>query len=158
VNTYNPPAGTTKLALVDLLIAADGTLYMAGHRNEPGPVFHSNLFRSRDGGLTLEIVDDYLYAAGKNTFPAGLLQDKDGRFWATYTATDASGKARLIIRTSTDGTTWTTSEDFSYVSGKDTWPSVISQGANGSIYLGLSAEDSGGTQHCIIRKLACQPY
>ena len=122
---------------------------------------------SADGGLTWSITDMAL--TGSNVEARGIVEDADRNLIVCGQIAGTAGDLRWIVRKGTPGTkqvkqggkwvtiatmTWTTSDDFQLVPGKDTRPNAITTDSNGNIYVSGYAQDANGVNQWIVRKLA----
>ena len=71
-------------------------------------------------------------------------------------APDASDLPRAISRRSSDdGATWFTADDYVYAPGHPTRAGRLTSDPQGNVYAAHAAEDAQGSSHWIVRKLAC---
>ncbi len=73
------------------------------------------------GAQTWQTVDDFQYASGKGASASGLGADALGNIYSVGSGRDAANVSHaLVMRSSDQGTTWQTVEDYNYLPGANT--------------------------------------
>lgn len=109
--------------------------------------------QSTNSGSSWATTDAYQLAAGYGASASDSVLDSFGDFYAVGRATDSSSISHWIVRKSSDdGASWTTVDDFSYAPGQACSASVALATSGGDIYVGGSCDDSGGLNHAVVRK------
>lgn len=116
-------------------MTSDGlnNLYLVGSASNAG-VNHMFVRKSGDHGLTWSTVDDFVYVGGLGNDYSGVVADNFGNVFAVGTGQTTSGLYRLLIRKSSDqGKTWATVDDYAYGMGANSG-SAITVDLKGNIY------------------------
>jgi hypothetical protein len=116
-----------------------GNFFVAGSAYDQNNRTHWVVRRSIDNGLTWQTVDDFLYQADADTKQDSapvLGKDPRGNLYAAGFGFDNTGKVHWIVRKSTDdGTTWNTVDDFKYSIGSATMANGFTSDSNGNLYV-----------------------
>jgi len=68
----------------------------------------------------------------------------------------ASGESVTTRRSDDGGTTWRPLDDYKYMNGTGSSSGQLTADPRGNVYAAISARDSGGANHWVVRKLACE--
>lgn len=140
-----------------LCIAPNGTLLAAGFANHPTNLGHALVMASTDGGNTWSApLDDFLYqGTARASYVGGIVADGSGNLYAAGCAGIEFLTSRWLVRRSSDnGLTWSTVDDFS-LGGLRNAAYSIAADATGDIYVvgvGSTGTTSYGPDTWIVRK------
>jgi hypothetical protein len=86
----------------------------------------------------------------------GVYEDGLDSILVTSHVPDATNVPHAISRRSSDdGATWVTADDYVYAPGHPTRAGRLTSDPKGNVYAAHTAEDAQGSSHWIVRKLAC---
>jgi len=140
-----------------LCVAPNGTLLAAGFANHPTNLGHALVMASSDGGNTWSApLDDFLYQGTiRASYVGGIVADQSGNLYAAGCAGVEFLTSRWLVRRSTDnGLTWQTVDDFSLGSLRNAAYAIASD-ATGNVYVvgvGTTSTTSYGPDTWIVRK------
>jgi hypothetical protein len=136
-----------------VFVDAGGNLYTMGTGNDAGGVGHWLVKKSTNQGTSWSVSDDFTYLAhGATAF--AMVQDSSANLYVAGTANDANASHVLVRKSTNSGQTWSTVDDFQYVSGQNTavigHPITIDP--SGNIYVSVWGYDSPAHQNWLIRE------
>jgi hypothetical protein len=141
-----------------LCVAPSGTLFAAGYGLDASGISHALVMASSDTGQTWsDPLDDFTYPGISATrYDGGIVADAAGNLYATGRAyLNHTAASRWFVRRSSDnGLTWTTVDDFS-LGGARNEPHAIAADAAGNIYIaGLASTSTAsyGIYEWVVRK------
>lgn len=142
-------------SMVDL----NGNLFVAGSAYTASNTDHWVVRKSIDGGQTWTTVDDYQLVAGANTttdIEPAIGKDSRGNLYVAGIGFDAAKVPHWIVRKSSNqGATWTTVDDF-VTNGKVTIATGVTSDANGNVYVSGYGSTKSNGYHWFVRKSANQ--
>jgi len=130
-----------------------GTLYVLTTGVDGAKKYHAVVRSSSDAGTTWSVVDDFMYG-GDNVLSANeIAVSPQGEIFTAGSAEDADGNNHWYVRMgSSNGSTWSTVDDFVYSAGFGSAPSTtIAFDSNASVYVTGSGDDGFGS-HWVVRK------
>lgn len=149
------------------LVTPDGTLYVSGSAYNAGTrKTHWIVRTSADGGYSWTISDNFsLGGSGAQVFE--IAQDATGNLYVCGQAADKRGKVFWLVRKWGPVTTivkgkpvtrwaWTTSDTYQLAAGRPALPLGLTVDPNGNVFACGRAQDAGGIEHFIVRKLPMQ--
>jgi hypothetical protein len=127
-------------------VAESDIVWWAGSGEDENGVTHMLVTRMDDAKqYWVNVVTDFTIADGKASYATGLTVGAASRVYVTGAAKDAGDVKHWIVRRSADGgTTWTTLDDFSLVTGKEAEAGKLVEAEDGTLYvvgIGLDADD-----------------
>jgi hypothetical protein len=129
-----------------------GYIYASGNGTDSSNIYHGIMRQSTNGGSTWTTVDDFVYAAGKNTVGQKCAADSLGNVFYISYASDSGGLYHWVVRQSTNnGSTWTTVDDYTPLSGTVPQPESITIDSLGNIYVSGAYTDLSGVRHGLVR-------
>ena len=149
---FNQPTGLTA--------DSAGNVYVGGvsSSTSSGSYAHNWVVRKgTNGGTTWQTVDAFRYVPN----PTGLFANEStalgcdipGNVYAVGSGTDANNVSHWLTRKSADqGVSWSTADDFQYVSGKAAIPHCFGLDAAGNVYVGGFGRDPANVTHWLVRK------
>ncbi len=130
-----------------------GNLYAVGNARDNSANWHWIVRKSTDAGKTWSTVDEFLYTGGDFSVARSMGKDNSGNLYVVGYGSDSVYVSHWIVRKSTDdGNTWSTVDEFQYTSGFDSAAYGFVEDIFGSLYVVGNGYDNGGTWHWIVRK------
>lgn len=147
---------TGKSAEATSIAFSAGAIYVAGSALDSSNYTHWIVRKSTDGGSTWSTVDNYNLVTAKISIAYGIGVVGSGSAAGVYVvgaAVDSSNVNRWIVRKSTDGgATWSTVDNYNFVSGKDSYARTIAVDSNANIYVSGYASDASFNTKWIVKK------
>jgi len=141
-------------------IGADalGNIYVAGYGNASAgkgakavTSSHWLVRKGTNGGSSWTTVDNFQLSSGADSQAKSFAADSQGNLYVAGYG-DTSGGSHWIVRKNPGGTgTWSTDDDFRYLSTYDALPFAMAANATGNVFVGGSAY-SGFDTHWLVRK------
>ncbi len=132
---------------------SSGALYIVG--NAMNSTFNSRwtVRKTVDGGTTWTTSDDYSKESDKNAAASGIAVDHGTSIVAVGNATTSASVQMWTIRRSTDnGATWSTVDEFTLADGQESQANSVVRDPFGNFYVVGSAVDSNALRHLVLRK------
>jgi len=131
---------------------AHGNLYVAGAlaaAYHGGAVWQWVVRKSSNGGSSWSTVDTYQFSASGNNQPTSFVADSKGNLYvAGRVNTTYLGPNSWIVRENPGGTgSWSTVDNYQYVSAGDTQPFAMAANASGNVFVG-----GAGSNRWLVRK------
>ncbi len=137
----------------DLTFDSAGNIYSVGYGYDASDYGHWIIRKSLDGGASWIVVDDFAYAATFISMPNSIHIDNSGNIFVAGDGLDSSNVFHWLVRKSSDnGLSWSTVDDYILAAGKDSNASAIIADSIGTLYTVGFAEDSGGKSFWVVRK------
>ncbi|MFA6301771.1 MAG: hypothetical protein WC627_01385 [Legionella sp.] len=143
VDDYQLVAGANTTTDIEPAIGKDtnGNLYVAGIGFDASRVPHWIVRKSSNQGATWTTVDNFV-TNGSVTIATGVTADANGNVYVSgYGSTKSTGYHWFVRKSSNQGTSWTTVDDFQFSSGVVAEPSAITADNNGVLYASGSANN-----------------
>ena len=163
VDLFQDSAGAFSLAR-GIAVSPSGTIYVCGKAIQTfkkGPVKSVNNWvvrRSLDGGTAWSVVDRFGAESTGLMTGAGITLSPEGTVFVTGVSLVYGGSPGHLVRKGTTAQngamTWTTSDDFRLVAGRDSEGQGITSDAFGNIFSAGFGNDSTGIGHYLTRRLA----
>jgi hypothetical protein len=138
-------------------LAGSNRLYAAGGMDTM-TAKHWIIRRSDPGGAGWKTIDDWTYPNATGLEAVGVYEGPNGHLVAVGLARDASSVARTVTRRSSDdGQTWSSTEEWALTPGKGSGPGHLIADGRGNVYGTARALAADDRAHWVVRKLACSP-
>jgi hypothetical protein len=130
-----------------------GNVYVTGSSYD-GSQYWSVIRMTSNAGVSWTTVDKYnLFSPTGAATGFGMCVDLLGNVYNVSNASDSLGVYHWIVRKSANqGASWTTVDDFQYITGLQSIPQCICVDQLGNIYVGGQANDASGNINWIVRK------
>jgi hypothetical protein len=107
--------------------------------------------KSTNGGSSWSIVDNFQLSSGADNQANSFVADSQGNLYVAGYGNTSTG-LHWMVRKNPGGTgTWSTDDDFRYMSAYDAWPFAMAANASGNVFVGGIAY-SGSNTHWLVRK------
>ncbi len=130
-----------------------GNLYACGYALGTPAGAHWIVRKSTDAGLSWNTVDDFQYLSPNDSVPTTLTGDSLGNMFVSGSGRVTDQTFHWLTRKSTDqGATWSTVDDFNYVAGKGSVSQGIIIDSLNNLYATGFGADSTNINHWLTRK------
>lgn len=132
-----------------------GRIFVTGSGIDSSSIRHWTTRWSTDGGSSWAGSDDYNLAAGKDAHANSMTVDASDNLYAAGYALDSSSLYHQVVRRSTDqGATWSTVDNFNYTAGQHSIASAIAVDGNtpANAYACSTGWQSALVGHFLVRK------
>jgi hypothetical protein len=130
-------------------VDAVGNLYVSGFALDSTNQAHW-IVREYSGS-SWTTIDDYLYTGAISAVPTGIGLDPVGNIFVVGTIYDGTNQEHWLVRESTGGT-WSTIDDYQYVTGQSSQATSLAIDSLGQVYVGGIGTTASYAQHWIVRK------
>lgn len=114
---------------------------------------HWLLVRSSDNGTSWSVSDDYQKSVGENSIPKAITYDpKTHNLYAVGVASSTFLDKWIVRRSTDDGNSWSTVDEFSLPSGSQAQANSLTIDPLGYLYVAGLAMDGNGFQRAIVRQ------
>ena len=128
-----------------------------GHDRTAGNIEGVRIRRSTDGTNFTTVYTDAQSAVSNNYFPTGFAVDRNGTIYASVCKDKTWCSIWKVIRSTDNGTTWSTVESLSLTSGGDSSPMGIGVDLYNNVYaVGYNWLVTPDVQQGVVRKMNCQ--
>lgn len=130
-----------------------GTIYAVGYGTDSSNIFHAIIRKSTDRGASWSTINDYNYAASKESSYSVIIFSGSGNIFVAGYGTDSSSVTHWIIRKSTDnGSTWSTVNDYNFSATKNSNSYGIANDSTNNLFSVGTALDTSNRNHWIVHK------
>ncbi len=137
-------------------VDSTGNIYVVGYGSDTSNIQHWIVRKSTDAGATWSTIVDWQYVSNQNSLPYAIGTDNSGNLFVSGYGANSDGIQVWFTRTSSDGgTTWKTSDEFSYTTGQNAYASGIARDLDGNLFVVGVANDENLDNRWIVRKYAC---
>ncbi len=147
-----PPGGFSTQTSVAITESVPGNLILlsVGYYTSTSSN-HTLTYRSTDNGITWSVSDNFV-GSGTFSYPAAMTIDPQGNIYVTGYISGAFGAIGFVRKSSDNGATWTTVDNYSFVAGVNSSYTDIISDHSQTLYALASATNAGNQVKCNIRK------
>ncbi len=146
-------AGLTSRNFLQLIEGRNNHLWMLVEAEDTSLNQHWLIVKSTDNGVTWIVSDDYQKSVAENSIPKAIAYDpKTHNLYAIGLASSSFLDKWIVRRSTNDGTSWTTVDDFSLPTGNEAQANSLTIDPLGYLYVAGLAMDGNGFQRAIIRQ------